>query len=84
MEKVKKIARNSLPWLTGAGLAASHTLLSSNCTVTKNGQCSTCGSCAVVLGTLVVWAIWKKESQCKQYDLIGTDGEHDTCGPSQH
>ena len=71
MAKIADVAQRSLPWIAGAGLAASHTLLSSNCTVPRNGQCSTCGSCVLVLGTLVGWALWKK-----QQGVTLADGEY--------
>ncbi len=48
------------PWATGAGIAVGHLLTSSNCTIPKQGLCSTCGICVVALGSLVAWAMIKK------------------------
>ena len=49
-----------LPWLAGAGFALSHIIISSNCSLPKEGRCASCGGCVVALGALVSWAIWKK------------------------
>jgi len=49
-----------LPWAAGAGLAVSHIVVSSNCTLPKEGRCSSCGSCVVALTALVSWALYKK------------------------
>jgi len=51
-----------LPWMAGAGLAVSQIALSSNCTLPRDGQCSTCGGCVVALGVLVSWAVLKKRN----------------------
>ena len=54
----------ALPWVAGAGLALGHIAVTSNCTVTTQGRCSTCGSCAVALISLVGWALlrnWRKD-----------------------
>jgi hypothetical protein len=48
------------PWAAGAGIAIGHILTSSNCTIPKQGLCSTCGSCVIALGSLVAWAMIKK------------------------
>ncbi len=48
-----------LPWLAGAGFALSHIALTTNCTVPREGRCSTCGSCVVALGGIVAWAVLK-------------------------
>jgi len=61
-----------LPWLAGAGLAASQIALSSNCTLPRDGQCTTCGSCVVALGVLVSWALLKKRNGSEQ-PLRGPD-----------
>lgn len=62
MKGVNWLKRNEklLPWAAGAGLAVSHIVVSSNCTLPKEGRCSTCGSCVVALATLVGWALYKK------------------------
>ncbi len=55
----KKIVNQVLPWLAGAGFALSHIALTTNCTVPREGRCSTCGSCVVALGAIVAWAVLK-------------------------
>ena len=67
-----------LPWVAGAGLAASHTLMASNCTLPKNGQCTTCGSCSVVVVTLVSWALLKRDSSNKEFNESDED-RNDSC-----
>jgi len=49
-----------LPWLAGAGMAVGHAAVSSNCTLPQQGQCSRCGSCVIVVGTLATWALAKQ------------------------
>ncbi len=56
-----------LPWVAGAGLAVSHIVVSSNCTLPKEGRCSTCGGCVVALATLVGWAWYKKRQDGDYY-----------------
>ncbi len=51
--------QRTLPWLAGAGFALGHVALTSNCTVPREGRCSTCGSCVVALGAIVAWAVLK-------------------------
>ena len=51
--------QQALPWLAGAGFALSHIALTTNCTVPREGRCSTCGSCVVALGGIVAWAVLK-------------------------
>ncbi|HEB93425.1 MAG TPA: hypothetical protein ENI94_08160 [Gammaproteobacteria bacterium] len=53
--------QQALPWLAGAGFALSHVALTSNCTVPREGHCSTCGSCVVALGAIVAWAVLKNK-----------------------
>ncbi len=48
------------PWLAGASLALTHIAMSTNCSVTNEGRCNTCGSCGIALVGLVVWAFIKK------------------------
>lgn len=49
-----------LPWLAGAGMALGHAAVSANCTVPQQGRCAACGSCILVVGSLVAWATVKK------------------------
>lgn len=81
MAKLPIYIHRSLPWIAGAGLAASHALMSSNCTVTRQGQCSSCGSCVFVLGSLVSWALWKNRQDDATADFDQTG--QDTCDPPQ-
>lgn len=74
MKGVSWLKRNEklLPWAAGAGLAISHIVVSSNCTVPKSGQCSSCGSCAVALVAIVTWALHKKRHGNGLYDNSNT------------
>jgi len=58
-EPKKTPLQQALPWLAGAGFALSHIALTTNCTVPREGRCSTCGSCVVALGAIVAWAVLK-------------------------
>lgn len=49
-----------LPWLAGAGMALGHAAVSANCTLPQQGRCAACGSCILVVGSLVAWAMVKK------------------------
>lgn len=66
----------ALPWLAGAGFALSHIALTSNCTVPKQGRCSTCGSCVVALGAIVAWAMLKRRADASAHkaDACGDAG----------
>lgn len=57
----RAMAEKALPWLAGAGMAVGHAAVSSNCTLTAQGRCTACGSCIVVVGSLVAWAMAKKK-----------------------
>lgn len=50
----------AVPWLAGAGIALGHIAVSSQCTLPREGRCSTCGSCVVALTALVGWAVWQR------------------------
>lgn len=56
----RAMAEKALPWLAGAGMAVGHAAVSSNCTLTAQGRCTACGSCIVVVGSLVAWATARK------------------------
>lgn len=56
----RAMTEKALPWLAGAGMALGHAAVSSNCTLTAQGRCTACGSCIVVVGSLVTWAMAKK------------------------
>lgn len=58
--KSSKQLRLVAPWVAGASLAVTHIAMTTNCTMTREGHCNTCGSCAVALVALVSWAVMKK------------------------
>ena len=60
--------QKALPWVAGAGFAVSHIVIASNCTVPKEGRCSTCGGCVVALAAIVIWAVYKKKEGNGFYD----------------
>jgi hypothetical protein len=62
------LARKLLPWLAGAGMGLGHAAVASNCTVPQEGRCSSCGSCIVVVGSLVAWALSRKRGQGAFYE----------------
>ncbi|MCF6209763.1 MAG: hypothetical protein L3J88_09415 [Gammaproteobacteria bacterium] len=66
---LKTPLQQALPWLAGAGFALSHIALTSNCTVPREGHCSTCGSCVVALGAIVAWAVLKNRPVDAGVDL---------------
>ena len=49
-----------MPWMAGAGFALGHIAVTSNCTLTTQGRCISCGSCIIALGSIVAWAKLKK------------------------
>lgn len=62
------LVRKVLPWLAGAGMGLGHAAVASNCTVPQQGRCSSCGSCIVVVGSLVVWAFSRKRGEGAFYE----------------
>ena len=70
-ERVVKIA----PWFAGASLAVCHVAMSSNCSVTREGRCTSCGSCVIALGALVGWALMDKGKRLKN-DGSESDSHH--------
>jgi len=60
-EKTDSLLEKSVPWLFGAGIAAGHLLTASSCTIPQQGKCAVCGGCVVALGSLVGWAMIKKQ-----------------------
>lgn len=59
-ENDKLTLNKIMPWVAGAGFALGHIAVTSNCTLTTQGRCISCGSCIVALGSIVVWAKFKK------------------------
>lgn len=70
MKPVQWVKRHEklLPWAAGAGFAVSHIVIASNCTIPKEGRCSSCGGCVVALGAIVAWAVYKKKGGNGLYD----------------
>lgn len=68
-EKISKqpLVMKALPWLAGAGIAAGQILVASNCSVTKQGQCNSCGSCIIAIGSLVSWTYLKRNQADEFY-----------------
>ncbi len=60
MKKEKNKFNKIMPWLAGAGFAVGHVALSTNCTLTTQGRCISCGGCVIALASIVVWAKLKK------------------------
>ena len=60
------LLEKTLPWLAGAGMALGHAAVANNCTLPQ-GRCSSCGSCIVVVGSLVAWAVAKKHQHGEWY-----------------
>lgn len=56
----RPLVQKTLPWLAGAGMALGHAAVASNCTVPQQGRCAACGSCILVVGSLVAWAMARK------------------------
>ncbi len=63
MNELYAYIQKLLPWTIGAGIAASHVALSSNCSLPREGHCSTCGCCVIALATLTGWAMFKGQSK---------------------
>ncbi len=59
-KKNKSTFNKVMPWMAGAGFALGHIAITTNCTLTSQGRCSTCGSCVIALGSIVAWATLKK------------------------
>ena len=64
----RKFLVKAAPWLAGAGIAAGHVAVSTNCTVPQQGRCSSCGSCIVAVGSLVAWALIKNRQGGEFYE----------------
>ncbi|WP_036246320.1 hypothetical protein [Methylococcus capsulatus] len=62
------LVQKILPWLAGAGMGLGHAAVASNCTVPQQGRCSSCGSCIVVVGSLVAWALSRQRGRGAFYE----------------
>jgi len=67
-QSLLKKSEKLLPWVAGAGFAVSHIVASTNCSIPKEGRCSTCGGCVVALAAIVTWAVHKKKQGSTFYD----------------
>jgi len=63
----KSLLIKASPWIAGAGIAVGHIMTSSNCTLPQQGKCSTCGSCIIAIGSLITWALAKKNNSDNFY-----------------
>lgn len=70
---IHKLASKTAPWLAGVGLAGGQVGLASRCTIPSQGACSGCGSCAVVVASLVTWAIILKKRRGDEWYIESTD-----------
>lgn len=66
--KVATYGERLAPWLGGAGIAIGHIAASTNCTIPQQGRCGACGSCILVVGSLVGWA-WAKRDRSEDFYL---------------
>jgi hypothetical protein len=64
--KTSDLINQSLPWLTGSGVALSQGLLATACTVPKIGTCAGCGSCIIAVVTLTGLALKKQREKREQ------------------
>jgi hypothetical protein len=60
LENKKLTINKIMPWMAGAGFALGHIALTSNCTLTTQGRCISCGGCIIALGSIVAWAKLKQ------------------------
>lgn len=58
--KITNTGKKVFPWLAGAAMGLGHIAVSTHCTIPQQGRCAACGSCILVVGSLVSWAIWKQ------------------------
>ena len=66
--KTSDLVAQTLPWLTGSGVALSQGLLATACTVPKIGTCAGCGSCIIAVATFTGLAL-KKHSEKREQGL---------------
>lgn len=64
--KTSDLVTQTLPWLTGSGVALSQGLLATACTVPKIGTCAGCGSCIVAVATFTGLALKKRRENGEQ------------------
>ena len=62
------LTQKALPWLAGTGMALGHAAVASNCTLPEQGRCAACGSCILVVGSLVAWAVARQRQGGEFYD----------------
>lgn len=64
--KMPDLVAQTLPWLTGSGVALSQGLLATACTVPKIGTCAGCGSCIIAVATFTGLALKKHREKREQ------------------
>lgn len=64
--KTSDLVTQTLPWLTGSGVALSQGLLATACTVPKIGTCAGCGSCIIAVATFTGLALKKRRENREQ------------------
>ena len=64
--KTLDLVAQTLPWLTGSGVALSQGLLATACTVPKIGTCAGCGSCIIAVATFTGLALKKRRENREQ------------------
>ncbi|BCX81497.1 hypothetical protein MIT9_P1075 [Methylomarinovum caldicuralii] len=70
---LKTLWFKTAPWLAGAGIAGGQAGLATRCTVPQQGVCSGCGSCAVVVASLVTWAVVAKKRRGGDFYTVTTE-----------
>ncbi|MEJ2609294.1 MAG: hypothetical protein P8179_04200 [Candidatus Thiodiazotropha sp.] len=59
MQLKSKRIKSVLPWSAGAGFAAGHMMLTTQCTIVTVGVCTGCAGCVIALASLVSWGACK-------------------------
>lgn len=72
----KRLQQQIAPWLAGVGIAGGQAGLATRCTVPQQGICSGCGSCAVVVASLVTWAVAAKKHRGGDFYTVTTEKNH--------
>ncbi len=73
---IKTMMLKISPWLAGMGLAGGQVGLATRCTVPQQGTCGGCGSCAVVVASLVTWAVMANKRRGGDFYTV-TSGKKD-------
>ncbi len=70
---IKCLWQKTVPWLAGVGLAGGHAGVAARCTVPQQGVCAGCGSCAVVVASLVTWAVAARKRRGGDFYTVTTE-----------